>query len=129
MDAEDAHRMLTQTRLRCLILEADRDAEILRAGKYRKIIDSLAGEGGHGATGTQPQAAGISHMPRRASSLTEGQAESTITQCPSVRPPVAGRSCPTSDRTAAAVPVRLGQAHSVCLLCHSESFVNLIDAG
>jgi hypothetical protein len=65
MDAEDAHpsRLLTQTRLRCLLLEADKDAETLRAGKYRKILGSLAGED-DGAT--QPQAAGISHMPRRA---------------------------------------------------------------
>jgi hypothetical protein len=65
MDAENSEnaRLLTQTRLRCLLLEVDRDAEILRADKYRKIIDSLTGEDG----ATQPQAAGIFHMPRRAS--------------------------------------------------------------
>ena len=62
MDADDSHRLLTQTRLRCLLLEADKDAEIMRAGKYRKILDSLAG--GDGAT--QPQAAGNFHMPRLA---------------------------------------------------------------
>lgn len=63
MDAEDPQRLLTQTRLRCLFLEADKDAEILRADKYRKIISSLIGEDG----AAQPQAAGIFHMPRRAS--------------------------------------------------------------
>jgi hypothetical protein len=63
MDAEDLQQRLTQTRLRCLLLEVDRDAEILRADKYRKIIDSLTGEDG----AAQPQAAGIFHMPRRAS--------------------------------------------------------------
>ena len=61
MDAvsEDAHRLLTQTRLRCLLLEADKDAEILRADKYRKILGSLTGEDG----ATQPQTA-VFHMPR-----------------------------------------------------------------
>ncbi len=47
---------LTQTQMRCLILEADRDAEALRAEKYRKILESLAGEDGP----TQP------HVPRGA---------------------------------------------------------------
>jgi hypothetical protein len=62
MDAEDAHRLLERTRTRCQRLEADKDAAILRAGKYRKIIlDKLAGEGA-----TQPQAADIFCMPRRA---------------------------------------------------------------
>jgi hypothetical protein len=59
MDAEDAYRQLRQTRLRCLRLEADKDVEILRAGKYRKIL--VAGEDG----ATQAQAAGIFHMLRR----------------------------------------------------------------
>jgi hypothetical protein len=63
MDTDDAHRLLTQTRLHCLLLEADKDAENLRAGKYRKILDNLVGEDG----ATQPQAADIFHMPRRAS--------------------------------------------------------------
>jgi hypothetical protein len=61
-EAEDAHRLLTQIRLRCLLLEADKDAEILRADKYRKILGSLTSEDG----ATQPQAVGIFHLPRRA---------------------------------------------------------------
>ena len=63
MDAEDAHRLLMETRLRCRLLEADKDVETLRADKYRKIIlDSLTGED----RATQPQAAqaDISHLPR-----------------------------------------------------------------
>ena len=140
MDVEDAYRQLRQTRLRCLRLEADKDVEILRAGKYRKIL--VAGEDG----ATQAQAADNFHMlrrtlvcpalpllwwpnsilmkdaPRPTSPQTEGQVGSTIAGCPSAHPPVAGRSRPANDRTAAAVI----QAHSVCLLCHS--FVNLIDA-
>ncbi len=58
MDAEDPHRQLTQTRLRYLLLEADKDVEVLRAGKYRKILGSLVGED----SATQPQAAGIFRM-------------------------------------------------------------------
>ena len=46
MDADDVQRLLTQIRLRCLLLEADKDAEILRAGKYRKILGRLADEDG-----------------------------------------------------------------------------------
>jgi|SRR6267154_1217415 len=109
MDAEDVHQLLTQTRLRCLLLEAERDAEIVRASKYRKILGSLAGEDG----ATRLQVAGNLHIPSRTLSLAEGQGGSTIARCPSVHSPVAGRSCLASDRTAAAVP----QAHSVCLLC------------
>jgi hypothetical protein len=63
MDAEDVHQLLTQTRLRCLILEADKDAESLRAGKYRKILDNLTCEDG----ATQPQVPGVFHMSRRVS--------------------------------------------------------------
>jgi hypothetical protein len=62
MDAEDVHRLLTRTQLRCLLLEADKDAEISRADKYRKILGSLTGEDG----ATQPQVAGIFHMSRSA---------------------------------------------------------------
>jgi hypothetical protein len=63
MDAEDANQLLTRTRTRCLLLEADKEVAILKAGKYRKIIlDRLAGEGG----ATQPQAANILRMPGRA---------------------------------------------------------------
>lgn len=114
MDADDVQRLLTQTQLRCLLLEADKDAENLRAGKYRKILGRLAGED----DATQPQAADNFHMPRLrplinalrpTSSLTEGQVVgSTIARCPSVHSPVAGRSRPSSDRTAAVVL----QAHS-----------------
>ena len=57
-DAEDAHRQLTRVQRRCLVLEADKDVELVRAGKYRKILDNLVG--GDGAT--QPQVAGIFHM-------------------------------------------------------------------
>ena len=62
MDAEDANRLLNQTRLRSRLLEADKDAEIMRVAKYRKIIDNLIDEDGT----TQPQVASLFHMPRRA---------------------------------------------------------------
>ena len=57
----DVHQILEQTRLRCQILEVDKEVEALRARKYRKILGSLAGEGG----AAQPQAAGTHHMPMR----------------------------------------------------------------
>jgi hypothetical protein len=61
MDGEDTRQLLAQARLRCLQLEADRDAESLRVDRYRKILDNLTCEDGV----TQPQGAGILHMPRR----------------------------------------------------------------
>lgn len=62
MDGEDVRQLLKEARLRCLLLEADRDAEIFRAMMYRKALDDLvAGEDGS----NQPRVASISHMPRR----------------------------------------------------------------
>lgn len=61
MDAENANRLLKQTQLRCRFLEADKDAEMLRAAKYRKIIGNLTDEDGT----TQPQVASLFHTPRR----------------------------------------------------------------
>jgi hypothetical protein len=62
MDTENTHRLLRQAQMRCRVLEADKDAEILRAGKYRKILGSLVDEDG----ATQPQSAGIFHLPMSA---------------------------------------------------------------
>ena len=62
MDPEDVNRLLKQTRLRSLFLEADKDAEIVRVAKYRKIIGGLIGEDGT----TQPQVASLFRTPRRA---------------------------------------------------------------
>jgi hypothetical protein len=42
-----------QAKMRCLILEADRDAESLRADKYRKILDTVIGEGSPDAAESQ----------------------------------------------------------------------------
>ena len=41
----NTEQLFTQADLRCLILEADRDAEGLRAEKYRKILDIVTVEG------------------------------------------------------------------------------------
>ena len=50
MDAEEAQRLLAQVQLRCLILEADKEAEGLRAFKYHNILtlDTLAREDNFG---------------------------------------------------------------------------------
>jgi hypothetical protein len=64
MNAEEAHRLLSQVQLRCLILEAEKDAESLRSGKYRKILDTLTSE--ESPDTTQPQAARVLHAARNA---------------------------------------------------------------
>ena len=53
MDTEQTCQVFTQAQLRCLIMEADRDAESLRAGKYLKILDTVIGEGSPDAAESQ----------------------------------------------------------------------------
>jgi hypothetical protein len=65
MDIEQSFQLFTQAQLQCLILEADRDAESLKADKYRKILDTVMGEGGPDAA--ECQAARAVHAARDAS--------------------------------------------------------------
>ena len=65
MDAEKAHQLLSESRLRCLILEVDKEAESLKAVKYRNILDTLVGEDGSGVA--QPEASRVLHAARGAS--------------------------------------------------------------
>jgi hypothetical protein len=44
MDAEIAQPSSAQLELRCIVLEADKDAERFRAERYRKILSGLIGE-------------------------------------------------------------------------------------
>ena len=44
MDTERTCQRLTQEQIRYLILEADRDAERLKADKYREILETITGE-------------------------------------------------------------------------------------
>ncbi len=62
MDAEEAHQLLAESRLRCLILDADKEAESLKAVKYRNILDTLVGEDGSGVA--QPEASRALHAAR-----------------------------------------------------------------
>jgi hypothetical protein len=55
MDTEQTCQLFTQSQLQCLILEADREAESLRADKYRKILATVMGEERPG--GAESQAA------------------------------------------------------------------------
>jgi len=74
---EEMQQLLAQARLRCLILEAERDAEIaakdaetLRASRYRSILSKLVGEGDtcHGADAAhRPQTSGLDLIPWDAS--------------------------------------------------------------
>jgi hypothetical protein len=64
MDTEQTCQLFTQAQLQCLILEADRDAESLRADKYRKILDTVMGEGSPDAA--ESQAARALHASRDA---------------------------------------------------------------
>jgi len=76
---EELQKSLDETRLRCLILEVDKDAEIaakdverLRASRYRSILAELMGEGDIRADAANcPQASGLHLMPR------DGSAHST----------------------------------------------------
>jgi hypothetical protein len=61
MDTEQTCQPFTQAHLRCLILEADRDAEASRADKYRKILDIVAGELEESPDDTESQAAPTLH--------------------------------------------------------------------
>ncbi|KAH9980782.1 hypothetical protein BJV74DRAFT_84370 [Russula compacta] len=63
MDAEE-HRMLVSARLRCRILEVDRDVETLRAQKYQEILLELSSED---IAAPHPQAASIPPAPEGAS--------------------------------------------------------------
>jgi hypothetical protein len=71
VNMEELRKSLDQTRLRCLILEADKHAEIaakdvekLRASRYRCILAELAGEGDIRAdVANRPQASGLHLMP------------------------------------------------------------------
>ncbi len=65
MDAEEARQLLAESRLRCLILEVDKEAESLRAVRYRNILDTLFGEDGSGVT--QPEPSRALHAARGAS--------------------------------------------------------------
>lgn len=59
MDAEKAHQLLRE-RLRCQILEADKESESIRADKYLNIImDTLARHGEDGSCAIQPEASRI----------------------------------------------------------------------
>jgi hypothetical protein len=62
MDTEQTCQLFTQAELRCLVLEAERNAETLRADKYRKIFDIIIGEGSPDAAASQ--AARASHAAR-----------------------------------------------------------------
>jgi hypothetical protein len=64
MGAEEAQRLLAQVQLRCLFLEADKEAECLRAVKYRNLLDTLAREDNSGAT--QPEASRVVRAARSA---------------------------------------------------------------
>ena len=65
MDAEEAHQLLAESRSRCLILDADKEAESLKAVKYRNLLDTLVGEDGSGVA--QPEASRVLHAARGAS--------------------------------------------------------------
>jgi hypothetical protein len=62
MDDEEAHQLLAESQLRYLILDADKEAESLRAVKYRNILDTLVGEDGSGVA--QPEASRVLHAAR-----------------------------------------------------------------
>jgi len=109
---EDLHQSLDKARLCCLILEADKDAEMaakdaekLRASRYRSILAELMGEGDIGAgAANRPQSSGLHLIPwdgsahptsralstyfaRNRLTVTEPQAQpaATITECPGTR--------------------------------------------
>jgi hypothetical protein len=70
VNMEELRNSLDQTRLRCLLLEADKHAEIaakdvekLRASRYRCILAELAGEGERADVANRPQASGLHLMP------------------------------------------------------------------
>jgi hypothetical protein len=80
MDAEELRQLLSQVQMRCLILEADKEAEILRAAKYRNILGTFAGEDRPGAT--QPEAPRILHAAR--STFARSTLPATNVCCPNL---------------------------------------------
>ena len=71
MDMEEA-KLLAQTRLHCLVLEADKDAEQYKAKKYRDLLAELVGEEASHADADaphpgHPQASSFLFMPGDAS--------------------------------------------------------------
>jgi hypothetical protein len=67
MDMEEA-KLLAQTRLHCLVLEADKDAEQYKAKKYRDLLAELVGEAASDADADaphpgHPQASSFPSMP------------------------------------------------------------------
>ena len=68
MDMEEMRQLLAQEKLRCLILEADKDAENLRSQRYRSILGEMMGEGDTRVEAAQrPQTSGLHLMPWNAS--------------------------------------------------------------
>lgn len=53
MDIEEA-KLLAQTRLHCVVLEADKDAEQYKAKKYRDLLAALVGEEASNADANAP---------------------------------------------------------------------------
>ncbi|KAN0117986.1 hypothetical protein V8E52_005573 [Russula decolorans] len=90
MDTEQTCQPFTQAHLRCLILEADRDAEASRADKYRKILDIVAGELEESPDDTESQAAPTLHAAGDAWP-TSDPVGLTITQRPLINSSVVGR--------------------------------------
>jgi len=79
---EEMRKSLAQARLRYLVSEADKDAEIaaknaeiLRASRYRNIISELMGEGDTRANAAhRPQTSGLDLMPWNTSVLSTSPA-------------------------------------------------------
>lgn len=60
---EEIRRSLAQARMRCLLLEADKEAEILRASRFRSILSELVGEGDTCANSShRPQTSGLLNL-------------------------------------------------------------------
>ena len=74
MGAEEAHQLF-QAQLRCRMLEAEKEAETIRADKYLNIIlGTLGCEDGSGAT--QPEAPQVIHAVMSASTCPASLASS-----------------------------------------------------
>ena len=80
MDAEEAHQLF-QAQLRCRILEAEKEAETIRADKYLNIIlGTLARE--DGSVATQPEASPVRHAATSVSARPMSPAASVC--CPNL---------------------------------------------
>ena len=65
MDAEEALKLLADARLQCRVLEVEKEAEALKAAKFRNIIlATLAGE--RSSDAIQPEASRVLHAARSA---------------------------------------------------------------